>query len=52
MKTNPLDAVILPRVEKKQIHAMEDSDMVAFLDAIKGYPYERLLFVTVFTGLR
>lgn len=52
LKVNPLDAVILPRVEKKQIHAMEDSDMVAFLDAIKGHPYERLLFVTVFTGLR
>lgn len=52
VKFNPLDAVILPRVEKKQVHAMEDSDMIAFLDAIKGHRYERILFVTVFTGMR
>lgn len=52
LKTNPLDAVILPRVEKTQVRTMEDSDMIAFLKAIKGHPYERILFVTVFTGLR
>ena len=52
LRANPLDAVILPRVEKTQVHAMEDSDMIAFLDAIKGHPYERILFVTVFTGMR
>lgn len=52
LKNNPLDAVILPRVEKRQIKAMEDSDMAAFLAAIKGHPYENILFVTVFTGLR
>ncbi|MDD6239454.1 MAG: site-specific integrase [Oscillospiraceae bacterium] len=52
LRNNPLDAVILPRVEKRQIKAMEDSDMAAFLAAIKGHPYENILFVTVFTGLR
>lgn len=52
LKNNSLDAVILPRVEKRQIKAMEDSDMAAFLAAIKGHPYENILFVTVFTGLR
>ena len=52
IKQNPLDAVVLPRVEKRQIQTMEDSDMTAFLEAIKGHPYENVLFVTVFTGLR
>lgn len=52
LKDNPLDAVIIPRVEKKQIRTLEDSDMVTFLNAIKGDPYELVLFVTAFTGLR
>ena len=52
LKDNPLDAVIIPRVEKKQIRTLEDRDMVSFLNAIKGDPYELVLFVTAFTGLR
>ncbi len=52
LKDNPLDAVIIPRVEKKQIRTLEDSDMVTFLNAIRGDPYELVLFVTAFTGLR
>lgn len=52
IKQNPLDAVVLPRVKKRQIQTMEDTDMTAFLEAIKGHPYENVLFVTVFTGLR
>lgn len=52
LKENPLEAVIVPRVEKKQIKAMEDNDMVSFLQAIKGTRYELVLFVTAFTGLR
>lgn len=52
LRINPLEAVILPRVEKRRIKAMEDDDMTAFLNAIKGHPYENILFVTVFTGLR
>lgn len=52
LRTNPLDAVILPRVEKHKIQTMEDEDMAAFLQAIKGDKYENVLFVTAFTGLR
>ena len=52
LRTNPLDSVILPRAEKKQISTIEDDKMLAFLDAIKGDPYELVLFVTAFTGLR
>ena len=52
MRTNPLDAVTLPRIEKAQIKPMEEDDLTRFLKAIKGNPYELVFFITVFTGLR
>ena len=52
IRRNPLDAVTLPRIEKVQIKPMEDDELVRFLNAIKGNPYEYVFFVTVFTGLR
>ena len=52
LRVNPLDAVILPRVEKKQVKTVTDDSLITFLDAIKGTPYELVLFVTVFTGMR
>ena len=52
LRTKPLDAVILPRVEKAKINTVADDSMMAFLEAIKGDPYELVLFVTAFTGMR
>ena len=52
IRSNPLDAVILPRMEKKQIETLADEELIRFLDAIKGEPDELIYFVTVFTGLR
>ena len=52
LKINPADAVILPRVEKKQVRTMDTPDLAAFLKAIEGDRYELELFVAVFTGLR
>ena len=52
IRLNPLEAVTLPRIEKKQIKPMEDDDLTCFLKAIRGNPYELVFFVTVFTGLR
>jgi len=52
IRLNPLDAVTLPRIEKKQIKPMDDEDLTRFLKEIKGNPYESVFFVTVFTGLR
>ena len=52
IRSNPSDAVILPRVEKPQLGIIEDDNMKAFLKEIKGDRYELVLFVTVFTGLR
>ena len=49
---NPADAAITPRVEKKQVTAMEMTDISVFLKAIKGTKYENALYVDVFTGLR
>ncbi len=52
LRTNPLDSVILPRVEKYKIQTMEDADMAAFLQVIQGDWYENILFIAAFTGLR
>ena len=49
---NPLDAVILPRIEKKQIRPLEDDQLTWFLNEIKGHKYELVYYVTVFTGMR
>ena len=52
IKVNPADAAVPPRVEKKQVEAMDVDDIGKFLDAIKGSKHEYPLFVAVFTGLR
>lgn len=52
IKNNPLNAVMLPRIEKAQIKPLEDDALVAFLKEIRGNPYELVFYVTVFTGLR
>lgn len=52
IRNNPTEAVTLPRMEKKQIKPMEDEELTAFQNAIKGNPFELVFFVTVFTGLR
>ncbi|MBR5114846.1 MAG: site-specific integrase [Oscillospiraceae bacterium] len=52
IRDNPLNAVTLPRIERTQITPLDDDDLIRFLQAIKGNPYENVFFVTVFTGLR
>lgn len=52
IRSDPLAAVTLPRIEKKQIKPLEDEELCAFLKEIRGSPYELVYFVTVFTGLR
>ena len=52
LRINPLDAVVTPRVEKKQVNTVTDDALADFLAAIKGNPYELVLFVTAFTGMR
>lgn len=52
IRNNPLAAVTLPRIEKKQIKPLEDDELCAFLKEIRGDTYELVYFVTVFTGFR
>lgn len=52
IRSDPLAAVTLLRIEKKQIKPLEDEELCAFLKEIRGSPYELVYFVTVFTGLR
>ena len=52
IKNNPSDACQIPRVEKPEIRALEDSDIAVFLKAIQGHKYETLYLVDLFTGLR
>lgn len=52
IRVNPADAAVTPRVEKKQVEALDVEDVGKFLAAIKGSKYEYPLFVAVFTGLR
>ncbi len=50
---NPADACILPRVEKKEIKPLTESEITAFLAAInEGEPLKDLFTVALFTGMR
>lgn len=52
LRVNPLNAVTLPRITKKEIKPLDDEELAAFLKEIKGNQYEYVFFVTVFTGMR
>ena len=52
LRFNPADACVIPRIEKKELLPLDDNDIAAFLRHIKGDPFEILLTVTLFTGMR
>lgn len=52
IKSNPSNRCILPKVENKEIIPLESNDIIRFLEAIKGHPFENIFFVTLFCGLR
>lgn len=52
LRTNPSNAVVLPKMERQELQTMDDTDVAKFLKEIQGNPYEYPLFVAVFTGLR
>ena len=50
---NPADACTLPRMEKKEIKPLTESEIAAFLGAIQeGEPLRELFTVALFTGMR
>ena len=52
LQRNPLVGITLPRVEKKEMHAIQNEDVTRFLTAIKGNKYEPVYFVDMFCGMR
>lgn len=52
IRFNPADACKLPRVEKKELHPLDEREITAFLGEIKGHRFETLYTVTLFTGMR
>lgn len=52
LKYNPSNACKLPRIEQKPIKPLDDQEIKAFLQAIKGHRYENLFIVDLFTGMR
>ena len=49
---NPSDPCTLPRIKKKEVKPLEQSEIAAFLKAVQGSRYENLFTVVLFTGLR
>ena len=52
IKNNPAERVTLPRVEKKEIHPLTDTQVKALMAACTGHEYERVYKLILFTGLR
>ena len=52
IKSNPADACELPRITKKEVSYMEETDVKAFLEAVKGHIYEDIYKIDLFTGMR
>lgn len=52
IRNNPSDACVLPRVERKKVKPLDEDEVKAFLEAIKGHRYEILFRVLLFIGMR
>ena len=52
IRSNPTDACIRPRGERKPIRPLEDEEVGAFLRAIEGHRFASLYLVDLFTGMR
>lgn len=52
IRNNPTTACVLPRIIKKEIQPMDETQITAFLQAIKGHRYEALFTTALFTGTR
>lgn len=52
LRFNPADACKLPRMEKRELHPLSESETKAFLQSIQGHRFEALFTVALFTGMR
>ena len=52
VNNNPAEYTNLPEVEKKEMLILEGDNLKAFIEEIKGKPFEHLFFIDCFTGMR
>ena len=52
LRSNPADAVELPRLDMRKIQPLDDEAIAAFVDVISGHKWEAVYLVTLFTGMR
>lgn len=52
IQRNPAKGITLPRVEKREMQAIQGDDVNRFLAAVKGCQYEHVYLMDMFTGLR
>lgn len=52
MEFNPAHGCVLPRIEKKEIKPLNESQTMAFMELIQGHRHELLYKVALFTGMR
>ena len=52
IRFNPAEACKLPRIERQEIVPLNEKQSTAFLNAVKGHPFEMLYTLDLFTGMR
>ena len=52
VRVNVCNAVTLPKMNKVEMHPVTGDHVKDLLKVIKGNPYEELLYITMFTGMR
>ena len=52
LRINPTESCTLPRLVKKEIKPLDETQIAEFLTAIQGHEYETIYMLTLFTGMR
>ena len=52
LEKNPSNACKLPKITKKEVKPLEETQVLSFLQLIEGHSHEYLYKITLFTGLR
>lgn len=52
IKSNPADACVLPKAQRRELHPLNETQTKAFMKAIECDPFRRLFLVALFTGMR
>ena len=52
LSRNPADGVQLPRVERREMHILNEGDIAKLLEVAKATPYYSLFYIALYTGMR